>query len=149
MVNFFLRSKGMRQNFRGNAVLFLTPKDGQENKAESGQIGAGGGKTGGRTSPKEKSCLLSHSALRFRTKLLLSSIRSGPAETQTTGRTKTHARWGAFAFVTSPLRSGGSALPSKALNGAFQVRIREGASSSHPSIIHALESLKCKHSLAH
>lgn len=83
MANFFVLSKGVRQNFRGKAVLFLTPKDGQENKAESGQVGAGGRNTGGRNSPKEKSCLLSHSALHFRTKLLLPSIRSGPAQTET------------------------------------------------------------------
>lgn len=46
-------------------------KDGQEKKAESGQIGVPGRNTGGRM---EKSSLLTCSALYFRTKLFFSSI---------------------------------------------------------------------------
>lgn len=102
-------------------------KDGQEQKAESGQIGVPGRNTGGRNSPMEKSCLLSHSGLYFRTKLLFSSVRSRSAQTQMTIRMKSYAR-GAGGRLAQ--------LSQEGPDGSSKVRFQEQA-SSHPSIIHA------------
>lgn len=82
----------------------------------------------------EKSCLLSHSGLYFRTKLLFSSVRSRSVQTQMMIRMKSHARGG---FAASLARSGRPAqLSQEGPDGSSKVRFQEQA-CSHPSIIHA------------